>query len=88
MKVPKRGTGAEPPVVATKAGRPTGAKGWRHPAKGKGQPREREEPASKAKPFQRLDDRSRMNREVHVRFCESLGVKFPRATRHLVPREM
>lgn len=51
MKVPKRGTGAEPPVVATKAGKPTGAKGWRHPAKGKGQPREREEPASKAKPF-------------------------------------
>jgi len=25
--------------------------------------------------------RSRMNREVHVRICESLGVKFPRATR-------
>ena len=25
-----------------------------------------------------------MNREVHVRFCESLGVKFPRATRHVV----
>lgn len=26
-------------------------KGRRHPAKGKGQPRKREEPASKAKPF-------------------------------------
>ena len=25
--------------------------------------------------------RSRMNREVHVRFCEGVGVKFPRATR-------
>jgi hypothetical protein len=25
-------------------------------------------------------DRSRMNREVHVRFWESVGVKFPRAT--------
>ena len=25
--------------------------------------------------------KSRMNREVHVRFCEGLGVKFPRATR-------
>jgi len=24
-----------------------------------------------------------MNREVHVRFCGSLGVKFPRATRQL-----
>ena len=22
-----------------------------------------------------------MNREIHVQFCESLGVKFPRATR-------
>ena len=25
--------------------------------------------------------KSRMNREVHVRFCERLGVKFPRPTR-------
>jgi hypothetical protein len=25
---------------------------------------------------------SRMNREVHVRFCEGLGVKFPGPTRH------
>ena len=25
-----------------------------------------------------------MNREVHVRFCESVGVKFPRATRPLI----
>jgi len=28
----------------------------------------------------RLDDGSRMSGDVHVRFCESLGVKFPRAT--------
>ncbi|MGA2465059.1 MAG: hypothetical protein ABSH06_12000 [Thermodesulfobacteriota bacterium] len=28
-----------------------------------------------------LDDKSRMNRDVHVRICEGLGVKFPRATR-------
>jgi hypothetical protein len=28
-----------------------------------------------------MADRSRMNREVHVRICEGLGVKFPRATR-------
>ena len=27
-------------------------------------------------------DTSRMNREVHVRFCEGLGVKFPGPTRH------
>jgi len=30
---------------------------------------------------QRLDNKSRMNREVHVRFREGVGVKFPRATR-------
>ena len=29
----------------------------------------------------RLDHKSRMGREFHVRFCEGLGVKFPRATR-------
>ncbi len=32
---------------------------------------------------QRLDNGSRMSREVQVRFCESLGVRFPGAT-HLV----
>jgi hypothetical protein len=25
-----------------------------------------------------------MNREVHVRFCEGVGVKFPRATRPFI----
>ncbi|MEK1948526.1 MAG: DDE-type integrase/transposase/recombinase, partial [Ensifer adhaerens] len=30
---------------------------------------------------QRLDGRSRMSGDAHVRICESLGVKFPRATR-------
>ena len=29
----------------------------------------------------RWDDRSRMSREVHVRFWKSVGVRFPRATR-------
>ena len=29
----------------------------------------------------RLDNKSRMSREVHVRFCEGLGVRSPRATR-------
>jgi RNA-directed DNA polymerase len=33
--------------------------------------------------FLRLDDGSRMSREVHVRFYEGLGVQFPRPT-HLV----
>ena len=36
---------------------------------------------NKEKPFNRLDNKSRMNREVHVRFREGLGVRFPRATR-------
>jgi len=31
--------------------------------------------------MQRLDDNSRMSGDVHVRFCERLGVRFPRATR-------
>ena len=30
---------------------------------------------------QRLDGRSRMKREFHVRFCEGAGGQFPRATR-------
>jgi hypothetical protein len=51
MKVPKRGTGAEPPVSSDEGRETDWSEGWRHPAKGKGQPREREEPASKAKPF-------------------------------------
>ena len=42
---------------------------------------------SKAKPgalFRRwLDDKSPMNREVHVGFWEGVGVRFPRATRLL-----
>jgi hypothetical protein len=28
-----------------------------------------------------LSDTSRMNREIHVRICEGLGVKFPWSTR-------
>jgi hypothetical protein len=31
------------------------------------------------------DGTSRMNREVQVRFCEGLGVKFPGPTRHQLP---
>ncbi len=32
-----------------------------------------------------LDDKSRMKREFHVRFCESLRGKFPWATRQSAP---
>jgi RNA-directed DNA polymerase len=34
--------------------------------------------------MRRLDDKSRMSGDVHVRICERLGVRFPRATRRLV----
>ncbi len=36
--------------------------------------------------YQWLGIMSRMSREVHVRFWERLGVKFPRATRHMEDR--
>jgi RNA-directed DNA polymerase len=51
MRVPMRGTGTERPVGAEKSGKPDGAKGSRHPACPDGQPREREESPSQAKPF-------------------------------------
>jgi hypothetical protein len=31
--------------------------------------------------YLRLVDRSRMSREIHVRFWEGVGVRFPHATR-------
>jgi len=34
--------------------------------------------------MRRLDDKSRMSGDVHVRICERLGVRFPRATRPIV----
>ena len=34
--------------------------------------------------MQRLDDRSRMSGDVHVRFCERLGGRFPGATRLVI----
>ena len=38
-----------------------------------------------AKPYEtRLDDKSRMRREFHVRFCEHLGGQFPGVTRPVV----
>ena len=41
----------------------------------------------KSKPFSRLNDGSRMSGDVHVRFCEGLGVRFPRATHQLQKME-
>jgi hypothetical protein len=39
--------------------------------------------SNKARSFIRLDDRSRMTGDCHVRICEGLGVRFPRSTRLL-----
>ncbi len=40
---------------------------------------------AEAKPFksERLDDRSRVSGDVHARFWESAGVRFPRATQRV-----
>ena len=35
---------------------------------------------TEGKPLRPQDDGSRMSRETHVRFCEGVGVKLPRAT--------
>ena len=37
--------------------------------------------------LRRLNNGSRMSREVHVRFCEGLGVKLPRPTHPYVPTD-
>jgi hypothetical protein len=51
LRVPMRGTGTERPAVAEKSGKLDGAKGSRQPACPEGQPHQREEPSSQAKPF-------------------------------------
>jgi len=53
MRVPKRGTGAERPVVARKPGNAGGAKGLHHLALAAGQPRNGEEPVGKVKLHER-----------------------------------
>src|SRR5258708_2015399 len=82
LKVPMRRRGADCLVVATKRGNARGAKGAGH---------RRWAWANWVKPGRALmfsgrrqpscGDTSRMNREVHVRFCEGLGVKLPGPTR-------
>src|SRR5215813_12584701 len=81
LKVPMRRRGADCLVVALKRGNARGAKGagHRHWIGSTDNGRSliisgRRQPSS--------DGTSRMNREVHVRICERLGVKFPGPTRH------
>ena len=40
-----------------------------------------EEPLEEMRLVSQLNNKSRMNREVQVRFCEGLGVRFPGSTR-------
>src|SRR6516162_6680962 len=80
-KVPMRQPGSHCSIVARKRSNARGAKGAGHPRQDgvNGQPEELLVLAEAG----RLPrgGTSRMNREVHVRICERLGVKIPGATR-------
>src|SRR5215472_9537371 len=86
LKVPRRQPGADCSVVAEKRGNSRGAKGAGHRRRDRTVNRKRDEPTrlgGRRQPS--LGGTSRMNREVHVRICERLGVKFPGATRQPAP---
>src|SRR5215469_16122689 len=86
LKVPRRQPGADCSVVAEKRGNSRGAKGAGHRRRGRQVNRKREEPTGLGGRRQpSLGGTSRMNREVHVRICERLGVQFPGATRQPAP---
>src|SRR4029077_9597433 len=80
-KVPMHRSGAHCFVRAMKRGNARGAKGAGHPRRGgvNGQPEELLVLAE-AGGLPR-GGTSRMNREIHVRICGRLGVKFPGPTR-------
>ena len=80
-KVPMRRRGAHCLVVAMKRGNARGAKGAGHRHLSRVN-RQREEPDVHGRRQPSCGGTSRMNREVQVRFCEGLGVKFPGPTRH------
>src|SRR5215469_12242494 len=82
-KVPRHRSGAHCLVGARKRGNARGAKGAGHPRQVgvNGQPEELLVLAEAGRlPW---GGTSRMNREIHVRICERLGVQFPGPTRHL-----
>ena len=81
VRVPRRGTGAEQPVDARKSRNGDGAKGLYRSALLDGQPAMGGTIESSKAMKLWLVDRSRMSREVHVRICEGVGVRFPHATR-------
>src|SRR5262249_35915982 len=79
-EIPMRRRGADCLVVASKRGNARGAKeaGHRHWIGSTGNGRS---PIISGRRQPSRDGTSRMNREVHVRICERLGVKFPGPTR-------
>ena len=78
--VPRRRTGADQLVVVTKPGNAGGAKGLGHSVLALSQPERGGTHGQDKVGTIRLNDGSRMNGDVHVRFYEGLGVKFPGAT--------
>src|SRR5260370_25923189 len=88
-KVPMRRLGADCLVVAWKRGNARGAKGAGHRrwigSTDVGSTDSGRSPILNGRRQPSCDGTSRMNREVHVRFCEGLGVKFPRPTRPTLP---
>jgi hypothetical protein len=76
-----RGTVAEQPVLARKSRNGDGAKGLCRSALPDGQPAMGGAIGQGKAVLLRLIDGSRMSREIHVRFWEGVGVRFPHATR-------
>src|SRR5712691_7479795 len=79
-KVPMHRSGAHCSVVAKKRGNARGAKGAGHPHQVESTGNRRNS-CLDGRRQSSLGGTSRMNREIHVRICEGLGVKFPGPTR-------
>ena len=81
-KVLIRRTGADHLVVVMKRGNARGAKGVGHQRRGRLANWKQEEPGGRGGRRQpSVSGTSRVTGDCHARICESLGVKFPRATR-------
>ena len=86
-----RSTGADQLVVVMKFGNMNGAKGLNCPALSNESTRDGKNEIERAMTREwcfispsRLDNKSHMRRESHVRFCERWGGRFPLPTRDLM----
>jgi hypothetical protein len=86
--VPIRCAGADCFVVVRKWGNAHGAKGAGHRVGDRVNWRQEEPHRLNGRRQPSFGGTSRMNREVHVRICERLRVKFPGPTRRLRNREL